>query len=181
MILDFTQLPLRRQRTFVLMTLLVLHQSMFASAWSIMMQSNSKSTITTYGNHPLLVRPPQSASMFTNPHLTQPLSSKSSTASFVSSGFSFEDGEQILVSVQKPLGIILEQDDGDADDGYEQNQTAEITVADVDPNGSAGRAGVRIGDILVAVQNASVEDQPLEYAMEILARAPQVVNLRFVR
>jgi predicted metalloprotease with PDZ domain len=85
-------------------------------------------------------------------------------------GFSFDDGEQVLVSVPKPLGLILEQDD----DGP-------VVVGEVDPAGSAGRSGVRKGDVLVAIQNASVESQSLEYAMEFLAKAPQVVNLRFIR
>ena len=31
-------------------------------------------------------------------------------SNMISSGFSFSDGEQILVSLQKPLGIVLEQD-----------------------------------------------------------------------
>ena len=34
---------------------------------------------------------------------------------FVSSGFSFSDGQQILVSAQRPLGIVLEQDESPGD------------------------------------------------------------------
>ena len=35
----------------------------------------------------------------------------------IGTGFSFEDGEQILVSIQKPFGIILEQGSEEDDDG----------------------------------------------------------------
>jgi len=91
---------------------------------------------------------------------------------FIGTGFSFDDGNQVLVSVQKPLGIILEQE-GAGD--------AIIVVADMDASGSAARAGVQVGDILVAVQNASVEGQSLEYVLDFIGQAPRVVNLRFVR
>ena len=70
----------------------------------------------------------------------------------IGSGFSFSDGDRILVSAQKPLGMVLEQDP----------ETGAITVAEVDPNGSAGRGGVRVGDVLVAVQNASTEGVDLD-------------------
>ena len=96
---------------------------------------------------------------------------RSCTQLFIGTGFSFDDGEQVLVSVQKPLGIILEQ----------QEEDGPVMVGEVDPSGSAGRAGVQEGDILVALQNASVETQSLEYVMDFLGRAPKVVNLRFVR
>ena len=77
-----------------------------------------------------------------------------------------------MVSIQKPLGILLEQDEAEA---------APVVVAEVDPTGSAAQAGVLVGDVLVAVQNASVESQSLEYVMDFLGQAPRVVNLRFVR
>ena len=89
----------------------------------------------------------------------------------ISSGLTFEDGNQILVSIQKPLGIILEQD---AEESF-------IRIADVDPTGSAASAGLRVGDILVAVQNADMVERDLEYAMQFIAQAPKVLNLRFVR
>lgn len=88
----------------------------------------------------------------------------------VSGGFSFSDGEQVLVSVQKPLGLVLEQDE----DGP-------ILVTEVDPAGSAGRAGVQAGDVLVAVQNASVETADLNQVLGFIGQLPRVVNLRFVR
>jgi C-terminal processing protease CtpA/Prc len=88
----------------------------------------------------------------------------------VSSGFSFEDGEQILVSVQKPLGIVLEQDvDGP------------IVVTEVDPTGSAGRAGVQVGYVLVAVQNASVKSADLDSVLDFIQTGPRVMNLRLMR
>jgi len=97
---------------------------------------------------------------------------KTFTSLFIGTGFSFDDGEQVLVSVQKPLGILLEQDEG---------ESAPVVVGEVDSSGSAGQAGVREGDILVAVQNASIEGQSLEYAMEFIGQAPRAVNLRFIR
>lgn len=98
-----------------------------------------------------------------------------SSLSMIGTGFSFDDGQQLLVSVQKPLGLILEQDD---DDDTTNNM---IVVADLDPTGSAARAGVQVGDVLVAVQNVNMNGQTLEYALQVLAKAPQVVNVRFVR
>lgn len=88
----------------------------------------------------------------------------------IGTGFSFEDGEQILVSVQKPLGIVLEQDE----DGI-------IEVTDVDSSKSAGRAGVKIGDVLMAVQNASTEQVDLDSVLGFIQNGPRVINLRLKR
>lgn len=102
----------------------------------------------------------------------------------VSTGFSFDDGEQVLVSLQKPLGIILEQDDDNPtnnNDGNDSNTAAPVVVADLDPTGNAAQAGIQVGDVLVAIQNASVQDQSLEYILAFLGQAPRVVNLRFIR
>ena len=97
----------------------------------------------------------------------------------ISSGFSFSDGEQILVSVQKPLGIVLEQDSNDNND---DSSVGMIVVTDVDPSGSAARAGVQVGDVLVAVQNASVENNvDLDSVLEFIGTGPRVINLRFLR
>jgi C-terminal processing protease CtpA/Prc len=90
--------------------------------------------------------------------------------SMISSGFSFEDGKQILVSVQKPFGLVLEQDD----DGV-------IVVTEVDASGSAGRAGVRVGDVLAAVQNALVESADLDSVLDFIGNGPKVMNLRLIR
>ena len=92
----------------------------------------------------------------------------------ISSGLTFEDGNQILVSVQKPLGIILEQDTS-------SSNGALISIADLDPLGAGAAAGLRIGDVLVAVQNGDMVDRDLEYVLQFIAQAPKVLNLRFVR
>ncbi len=103
-------------------------------------------------------------------------SSRRISHNMIGTGFSFEDGEQILVSVQKPFGIVLEQ-------GNEENvDDARIIVTDVDPDGSAGKAGVRKGDVLVAVQNASTVSADLGQVLDFIAtKCPRVVNLRFER
>eukprot|EP00532_Pseudo-nitzschia_australis_P001057 CAMPEP_0168183946 /NCGR_PEP_ID=MMETSP0139_2-20121125/12923_1 /TAXON_ID=44445 /ORGANISM="Pseudo-nitzschia australis, Strain 10249 10 AB" /LENGTH=103 /DNA_ID=CAMNT_0008105427 /DNA_START=262 /DNA_END=573 /DNA_ORIENTATION=+ len=100
----------------------------------------------------------------------------------IGTGFSFEDGEQILVSVQKPFGIVLEQ--GGDTNSIDENATNDdqIVVTEVDPNGSVGRAGVRTGDVLVAVQNASTISADLTEVLDFIAnKCPRVVNLRFQR
>ncbi|KAL7505292.1 hypothetical protein ACHAXN_002776 [Cyclotella atomus] len=91
----------------------------------------------------------------------------------IGTGFSFNDGEQILVSVQKPLGLVLEQD--------ASATNTPITVAEVDTTGSASRAGVQEGDVLLAVQNMSVESYDLEQVLRAIGNAPRVVNLRLLR
>ena len=113
-----------------------------------------------------------------------PLARGGTTARHIGTGFSFGDGEQVLVSLQKLLGIVLEQDS--TDDGTTTATTTGATappimVAAMDPSGNAAQAGVQVGDVLVAVQNASVENQSLEYVLAFLGQAPRVVNLRFVR
>ena len=90
---------------------------------------------------------------------------------FVSSGFSFTDGQQILVSAQRPLGIVLEQDESPGD----------IVATNVDSGGSAAAAGVKEGDVLLAVQNASVENASLDEVLAFIGNAPKVVNMRFLR
>ena len=97
----------------------------------------------------------------------------SNPLSMIGTGFTFSDGEQILVSVQKPLGIVLEQD--------ASATNRPITVADVDTTGSAARAGVQEGDVLLAVQNMSVESYDLEEVLRVIGNAPRVVNLRLLR
>jgi hypothetical protein len=127
------------------------------------------------------------AACFVTTNYYQTTNSKT-TRLFVSSGFSFQDGEQVLVSVQKPLGIVLEEQQpqpqpqpDDSDDDDDETAGTVIFVAEMDPAGSASRAGVLTGDVLLAVQNASVENRSLEYVMAFLAQAPRVVNLRFLR
>lgn len=111
--------------------------------------------------------------------LTRPVNQQlSTTRRLISSGLTFEDGNQILVSVQKPLGIILEQD---SDGNTDNSSSPLIRIVDIDPSGSGAAAGLRIGDVLVAVQNADMVDRDLEYAMQFIAQAPKVLNLRFIR
>ena len=91
----------------------------------------------------------------------------------IGTGFTFEDGEQILISVQKPMGLVLEQEGEDGD--------SPIVVTEIDPSGAAGRAGVQVGDVLLAVQNASVESIDLENVLGLIANGPRVINLRLSR
>jgi hypothetical protein len=97
----------------------------------------------------------------------------STSLAMIGTGFTFNDGEQILVSVQKPLGLVLEQDPSDTNGA--------IAVVDIDPNGSAARAGVKVGDVLLAVQNVSVLDKELEDILGFIGGAPRVLNLRLLR
>ena len=93
----------------------------------------------------------------------------------IGTGFSFNDGVQILVSVQKPLGLVLEQD-------LTTNDSAgAIKVVGMDPDGSAARAGVQEGDVLIAVQNMSVDSKDLDEVLGFIGSAPRVVNLRLLR
>jgi C-terminal processing protease CtpA/Prc len=93
------------------------------------------------------------------------------TSMMIGTGFSFQDADQILVSVQKPLGIVLQQDENDGS----------IQVTQVQAEGAAGRAGVQVGDVLVAVQNASTQKVDLDNVLDFIENAPRVLNLRFKR
>ena len=75
------------------------------------------------------------------------------------------------MSAQRPLGIVLEQEES----------PGEIVVASLDSNGSAAEAGVCEGDILLAVQNASVQNASLDEVLTFIGSAPRVVNMRFLR
>ena len=92
-----------------------------------------------------------------------------SQRNMISSGFSFNDGEQVLVSLQKPMGVVLEQTEGP------------IVVTEVSQGGSADRAGVQAGDVLLAVNNASVENADLDEVLAFIGSAARVLNLRFFR
>lgn len=92
----------------------------------------------------------------------------------VSSGFIFEDGEQVLASLQKPLGLILEEEDDTAG-------LASVFVAEVLPGSSGASAGLEVGDVVIAVQNADMKGQNLEYVMSAIQRAPKVLNMRLQR
>jgi len=89
----------------------------------------------------------------------------------VGTGLAFNDGDQILVSAQKPLGIVLEE----ADEGM-----GAIVAEIADPSASAvAAAGVEVGHRLVAVQNADVRAASIEEILERIGAAPRVINLRF--
>lgn len=99
----------------------------------------------------------------------------------ISTGFSFDDGEQILVSVKKPLGIVLEQQYSTGNNDYGGDGASKVYVANVDPTASAGRAGILQGDVLLAVQNTSIESWDLDNVLQLIRQSPAVVNLRFKR
>lgn len=90
----------------------------------------------------------------------------------ISTGLTFDDGDQLLVSAQKPLGLILEE---------EEENIKKVVVTQVMENSSASRAGVQVGDWIVAVQNADVSQVGLDEVMRRISEAPKVVNLRFHR
>ena len=85
-------------------------------------------------------------------------------------GFEFDDGEQLLVSVQKPIGMVLEE-----------AEPAGCVVADVLDGSAAGRAGIEAGYRLLAVNNMDVRATGLDEVMALLLQSPRVVNLRFAR
>lgn len=95
---------------------------------------------------------------------------KSRTQLQISTGLTFDDGDQLLVSAQKPLGMVLEERDEKG-----------CIVVSVEKGGAACRAGVKEGDLLVAVQNADVGRADFEEVMGRIIDAPKVVNLRFWR
>ncbi len=90
----------------------------------------------------------------------------------ISTGLTFDDGDQLLVSAQKPLGMVLEE---------RENEEKGCVVASLVQDGAAYRAGVKVGDLLVAIQNADVGNADFEEVMSRISNAPKVVNLRFWR
>ena len=90
----------------------------------------------------------------------------------ISSGFTFDDGEQRLISLQKPLGLILEERDN--------GKGCEVVEVIISDETSAHRAGIKVGDILLSVQNADVSQAHLEEVMQRIQQSPRAVNLRFL-
>eukprot|EP00587_Corethron_hystrix_P011616 CAMPEP_0113302916 /NCGR_PEP_ID=MMETSP0010_2-20120614/3548_1 /TAXON_ID=216773 ORGANISM="Corethron hystrix, Strain 308" /NCGR_SAMPLE_ID=MMETSP0010_2 /ASSEMBLY_ACC=CAM_ASM_000155 /LENGTH=97 /DNA_ID=CAMNT_0000156823 /DNA_START=216 /DNA_END=509 /DNA_ORIENTATION=+ /assembly_acc=CAM_ASM_000155 len=90
----------------------------------------------------------------------------------VGTGFSFvdESRDQFLVSLQKPLGIILEE-----------RNSGDCEIVEIIPESNAALAGLCPGDILLAVQNADVRERGLDEIMKRIQAAPRVVNLRVQR
>ena len=100
----------------------------------------------------------------------------------ISSGFtSFDENDELyLVSLQKPMGMVLYQDDA-TDEGANC-----IVVGEVIPGQAADRAGIREGDVLVAVQNIAVMDDfrqllSLEEVLQRIEEGPRILNLRLLR
>jgi len=90
----------------------------------------------------------------------------------LSSGLSFEDGQQRLVSIQRPLGLVLEEVPG---------EFRGVTIVDVQPGSNSDRAGVQTGDLLVAINNLDVASASLEEVMSAIEAVPsRVLNLRFL-
>ena len=123
---------------------------------------------------PLLVAPPPAAAAADNTRDNNGAARCPPPVLQLSSGLTFEDGEQTLISVQKPLGLLLEERGaGDTGGG--------VVVAAVGDEGSAGAAGVLEGDWLLAVNNRDVSAAGLEEVMARIVAAPRALNLRFAR
>ena len=92
-------------------------------------------------------------------------------AMMISSGLTFQSDDNLrLVSMQKPLGLVLES----LDDGG-------VFVADVAQGSNAERAGVLVGDVLKAVNNLDVTAATLDEVVEAIGGVPgRVLNLRFL-
>jgi len=138
--------------TFSVLTLAVSFQSRSITSSSPKINPNSLST-----NLP-------DEKFFPKPNLFLPR--------MISSGFTFDDGEQRLISLQKPLGLILEE----RDDG-KGCEVVEVIISD---ETSAHKAGIKVGDILLSVQNADVSQAHLEEVMQRIQQSPRAVNLRFL-
>ena len=81
------------------------------------------------------------------------------------------------------MSPVLEQSSSSSSsEDDDDDNDARIILTEVETNGSAGKAGVREGDVLVAVQNASTVSADLEEVLDFIAtQCPRVVNLRFQR
>jgi len=117
-----------------------------------------------------------SPQQYTSPYFSE-LRRRNQMELNISTGLTFDDGDQLLISAQKPLGIILEEREDDS----MITSMGGCVVAEVVSNGEADKAGVKVGDILVAVQNQDVSASSLEDVMSRIGNAPRVVNLRFWR
>ena len=56
-----------------------------------------------------------------------------------------------------------------------------IFVTQVNSGSSADGAGILVGDVLLAVQNASVQNASLDEVLAFIGNSPRVINLRFLR
>lgn len=156
----------------------VTHENSF-KRYSFQLQESSSSNSKSKSNTSRLSRKRRGVRM----HLLKPVqilhqdssssASSSSPLSMISSGLTFDDGDQLLVSTQKPLGLVLEEIDKDVPNG--------CIVTEVVEGSNADKAGCKPGDILVAVQNADVSTADFDEVMQRIGNAPKVVNLRFWR
>ena len=73
-----------------------------------------------------------------------------------STGFTFEDEEfsQRPISIQKPLGMVLQPMDDEVDDSG-------VIVKEVHAGSNAETAGVMVGDILLSINNLDVSQASL--------------------
>ena len=96
-------------------------------------------------------------------------------------GFEFVDEERstMLVSMQKPLGLVIEEEALDGESS-ESALSGRCVVAAVMNDSAASRAGIEVGFRLLAVNNYDVQAAELEEVMELLVQGPRVVNLRFL-
>jgi hypothetical protein len=106
---------------------------------------------------------------------------RTSSSLNISSGFTFDSGDQLLVSTSKPLGLVLEEKEESTSENIDSYGGGGCFVAQIMEQSNAQSAGVQIGDVLVAVQNVDVSHATLEEVMDRIANAPRVVNLRFWR
>ena len=86
-------------------------------------------------------------------------------------GFEFDDGRQLLVSVQKPIGMMLEQDTAAEGSmpGWMRRWCARRFAA--------SRAGIEAGYRLLAVNNMDVRNEDLDQVMT--ASGAHVSSTRF--
>jgi predicted metalloprotease with PDZ domain len=89
-----------------------------------------------------------------------------STADFEETASPPPGCSRYTVNIKKPLGLVLEQD----------TKTLVLRVAELSPDGAAQRAGVGIGDQLIAVSGV-VYDRTEEYGEVQVRKGQQRVRL----
>ena len=72
---------------------------------------------------------------------------------------------------KEPLGVVIEQEEA----------PGPIFVTQVNSGSSADGAGILVGDVLLAVQNASVQNASLDEVLAFIGNSPRGINLRFLR
>ena len=88
--------------------------------------------------------------------------------------FCFMVGARAVISIQKPLGLVLEPLGEDEQSG--------VVVVEVGQGSNADRAGVAPGDVLLAVNNLDLRAASLDAVIDAIGATPgRVLNLRFQR